>query len=157
MATGVNKVIMIGNLGRDPEVRYTQSGSAVCNLRLAVGERRKDGEGWREHTEWVTVVCFGRTAENVGQFMSKGRQIYIEGRLQTRKYTDKDGQDRWSTEVVASQVLFLGGKDAGAGGGAGGGGGGGAPRGGDSDGEASRGKGDAPADDGGFYDDDLPF
>ena len=147
MATGVNKVIMVGNLGRDPEVRYTQSGSAVCNLRLAVGERRKDGEGWREHTEWVTVVCFGRTAENVGQFMSKGRQIYIEGRLQTRKYTDRDGQDRWSTEVVASQVLFLGGKE----------GGGGSRM---MDPEATGGSGDKPesasADDG-FYDDDLPF
>lgn len=146
MATGVNKVIMVGNLGRDPEVRYTQSGSAVCNLRLAVGERRKDGEGWREHTEWVTVVCFGRTAENVGQFMSKGRQIYIEGRLQTRKYTDRDGQDRWSTEVVASQVLFLGGKE-----------GGGGPRMMDPEsGPANDKPSSAPADDG-FYDDDLPF
>jgi len=110
---GVNKVILIGNLGRDPEVRYTQSGSAVANLRLAVSERRKDGDRWEDHTEWVNVVCFGNTAENAGRYLSKGRQVYIEGRMQTRQYKDKDGNDRWSTEVVAHQVVFIGGRDDG--------------------------------------------
>ncbi len=110
MANGVNKVTLIGNLGRDPEVRYTQSGTAVCNITVAIGERRKDGDEWKEHTEWVNCVCFGKTAENVGQYLSKGRQVYVDGRMQTRKYQDKNGQDRWTTEVVANQVLFLGNK-----------------------------------------------
>lgn len=109
MANGVNKVVLIGNLGRDPEVRYTQSGSPVCNLRIAVGERRKQGGEWVDHTEWVNIVCFGKTAENAGQYLSKGRQIYVEGRMQTRQYKDRDGNEKWSTEVVANQVLFLGG------------------------------------------------
>ncbi len=150
MSVGVNKVLIIGNLGRDPEVRYTQSGSAVCNLRVAVGERRKDGDGWRDHTEWITVVCFGRTAENVGQYLSKGRQIYCEGRLQTRSYTAKDGTEKWSTEVIANQVLFLGGRDGGGGPSGPGGGGGGGSGGGGAD--TSSGGGDDS-----FYDDDLPF
>jgi single-strand DNA-binding protein len=163
MANGVNKVIIIGNLGADPEVRYTQSGSPVCNLRVAVGERRKEGDGWREHTEWVSVVCFGKTAENVGQYMSKGKQIYVEGRMQTREYKDKDGNNRKATEVVANQVVFLGGRggEGGGEGGGGGGGGGGGPRGGGGGG-GGRGPVDdgdpGPSDDGGgFYDDDLPF
>ena len=126
MASGVNKVILIGNLGRDPEVRYTQSGAAVSNLRVAVTEKSKEGEEWVDKTEWVDVVCFGRTAENVGQYLAKGRQIYAEGRLQTRKWTDRDGNDRWSTEVVANRIVFLG--SQGGGGGGGGFGGGGGPR-----------------------------
>jgi single-strand DNA-binding protein len=109
MASGVNKVIVVGNLGKDPEVRYVQTGNAVCTLRLAVSERRKEGDDWKDHTEWVDVVTFGKTAENAGQYLAKGRQVYVEGRLQTRQFKDKDGQDRWRTEVVASQVLFLGG------------------------------------------------
>ena len=117
MANGVNKCIIIGNLGRDPEVSFSQSGTAVCNLRVAVGERRKQGDQWRDHTEWVSVTAFGKTAENIGQYMSKGRQIYVEGRLQTRKYTDKQGVEKWSTEVVAREVLFLGGQGQGGGGG----------------------------------------
>lgn len=151
---GVNKVILIGNLGRDPEVRYTQSGSAVANLRLAVSERRKDGDGWKDHTEWISVVCFGKTAENAGQYLSKGRQIYVEGRMQTRQYKDKDGNDRWATEVVANQVTFIGGR----GDGGGGGGGGGGPRGPGGGGGGGR-RDEAPPmdDDPGFYDDDLPF
>ena len=109
MAGGVNKVIIIGNLGRDPEVRYTQSGQAVSNLRVAVTERAPSGDSYVDKTEWVDVVCFGKTAENCGQHLKKGRQIYAEGRLQTRKWTDKEGGERYSTEVVAQRVTFLGG------------------------------------------------
>lgn len=107
----VNKVILIGHLGADPETRTSQAGNSVANLRLATNERQKDREGnWSDHTEWHRVVCFGKTADNVGRFLSKGRQVYIEGRLQTRKWQDKNGQDRWSTEIVANDVRFLGGK-----------------------------------------------
>jgi single-strand DNA-binding protein len=109
---GVNKVIIIGNLGKDPEVRYTQGGSAVANLRLAVSERRKEGEEWKEHTEWIPVVCFGKTAEHAGQYLAKGRQVYVEGRMQTREYLDKQGVKRWSTEVLAHTVTFIGSRDA---------------------------------------------
>jgi single-strand DNA-binding protein len=114
MAFGVNKVILIGNVGRDPEVRTTQSGVAVTNLRVAVSERRRDSSGdWREYTDWVTVVCFGRTAENVGDHVTKGKQIYIEGRLQNRTFKNRDGSERWTTEVVADRVIFLGGSGSG--------------------------------------------
>ena len=136
----LNKVMLIGNLGADPEVRDTNSGSKVANLRIATTDRRRDQDGnWNEQTEWHSVVCFGRTADNVGRYLSKGRQVYIEGRLQTRKWQDRDGRDRWSTEVVANTVQFLGGRGGGSGeysggGGSGsyggGGGGGGAPSGG---------------------------
>lgn len=111
MASGVNKVILVGNLGKDPEVRYIQSGNAVCTLRLAVGERRKDGDNWVDHTEWMDVVTWGKTAENAGKFLAKGRQVYVEGRLQTREYKDKDGNQRFKTEVVAEDLKFLGGGD----------------------------------------------
>ena len=120
----INKVILIGNLGQDPELRSTGSGSAVVNLRIATSERRKDRDGnWGDHTEWHSVVAFGRTAENVANFCRKGRQLYIEGRLQTRQWQDRDGNARYSTEVVADNVRFLGGRDGGEGGGGGGGGG----------------------------------
>ena len=102
MARGINKVILIGNLGRDPETRYTQGGSAVTNLRLATAESWKDkqtGEQ-QERTEWHSVVCFARLGEIAGEYLRKGSKVYIEGRLQTRKWQDKDGQDRYSTEVV---------------------------------------------------------
>lgn len=164
MAGGVNKVILVGNLGKDPEVRYIQSGNAVCTLRLAITERRKDGEnGWKDHTEWMDVVTWGKTAENAGQYLAKGRQIYVEGRIQTRQYKDKDGNDRYKTEVVANQVLFLGGGDRGAG--AGGprkdAGGGRPVQGNQGPGNQSQmGDDDAPPPDqggGGFIDDDLPF
>lgn len=105
---GVNKVIILGNLGRDPEVRFTQGGSAVCNLSVAVGERVKKGETWEDHTEWFRVVAFGKTAENCGQFLQKGKQVYVEGKLRQREY-EKDGQKQRSTEVVADSVVFLGG------------------------------------------------
>lgn len=106
---GLNKVTIIGNLGRDPEVRYTQSGTAVCTLRIGATERRKEGDSWKDHTEWFTVISFGKTAENAGRFLKKGRQIFVEGRLQTRSWQDKENQTRYTTEVVANQIIFLGG------------------------------------------------
>jgi single-strand DNA-binding protein len=105
----VNKVILLGNLGADPESRSAPSGSTVVTLRLATTERVKAGEEWQEHTEWHRVVCFGRTAENVAKYTSKGRQIYVDGRLRTREWVDKDGAKRWSTEIIADVVQFLGG------------------------------------------------
>lgn len=110
MAAGFVKVSLVGNLGKDPEVRFTAGGTAVANLRVACTERAKTKEGtWEDRTEWVALVCFGKTAENAGQYLQKGRQIYAEGRLQTREWTDKEGNKRYSTEVLANQVLFLGG------------------------------------------------
>jgi single-strand DNA-binding protein len=127
----VNKVILIGNLGQDPELRSTQGGQSVCSLRLATTDKYKDKEGnLVERTEWHTIVVWGRDAENVNKFCKKGKQLYIEGRLQTRKWQDKTGADRYSTEIVADTVRFLGGAGGGGGGGEegggyGGGGGGG--------------------------------
>lgn len=109
MASGVNRVTLVGNLGRDPEVRYTQGGTPVCNLSVAVTERRKEADAWKDHTEWFNVVCFGKTAENAGKFLKKGRQLFVEGRLQSRSWEDKEGHNRTTVEVIASQVLFLGG------------------------------------------------
>ena len=108
----VNKAILVGNLGADPEMRQTNSGQAVCNLRIATTHRTKNGDNWEPATEWHNVVCFGRTAENVGQYCTKGKQVYIEGRIQTRKWTDSDGNERKSTEVVAHEVKFLGSRQA---------------------------------------------
>jgi single-strand DNA-binding protein len=115
----VNKVILVGNLGADPEMRTTQGGMAIANLRIATSERRKDKDGnWTDHTEWHRVVAFGKTAENAQRFLKKGRQVYIEGSLRTTKYQDKKtGEDRWSTEVVCNDLRFLGSKDGGGGGG----------------------------------------
>ena len=106
--SGVNKVIIVGNLGRDPEVRYAQSGLALCKLSVAVTEKVKDGDSWKEATEWFRVVLFGKTAENAGQYLQKGRQVYVEGRLKTDKYKDKDGVEKTSVEVVANTIQFLG-------------------------------------------------
>ncbi len=104
----VNKVILLGNLGADPELRYTQSGSAVCTLRLATNERWKDKDGQpQERTEWHSVVVFGRQAENCEKYLKKGRSAYIEGRLQTRDWEDKDGNKRYTTEIVAQTVQFM--------------------------------------------------
>ena len=108
----VNKVILVGNLGADPEVRTTTSGTVVGNLRIATTERQKDREGnWTEATEWHRVVCFGRTAENVSRYLRKGRQVYVEGRIRTQKWQDREGKDRWTTEIVSDQIRFLGGRD----------------------------------------------
>jgi single-strand DNA-binding protein len=160
----VNKVILLGNLGRDPETRYTTGGDAVTNLNIATSEQWKDKSGEKqERTEWHRVVLFGRQAEVAGEYLKKGRSVYIEGRLQTRKYTDKDGVEKYSTEIVADRMQLIGGaRDAGSGGdaefssagGAGGGGGarpqgagGGKPAGG-------AGAGKKNVDD---FDDDIPF
>jgi single-strand DNA-binding protein len=110
MARGVNKVILIGNLGRDPEVRYSPNGQAIATVTLATSESWKDknsGEK-QERTEWHRVVFFGRLAEIAGEYLKKGAQVYIEGRLQTRKWQDKEGQDRYTTEIVATDMQMLG-------------------------------------------------
>jgi single-strand DNA-binding protein len=105
----VNKVILLGNLGRDPETRYTTGGDAVTNLNIATSEQWKDKNGEKqERTEWHRVVLFGRQAEIAGEYLKKGRSVYIEGRLQTRKYTDKDGVEKYSTEIVADRMQLLG-------------------------------------------------
>lgn len=113
MAGGVNKVIIIGNLGKDPEVRYTQGGTAVCQLSVATTRTYLKQEQKVEETEWHRVVVWGKTAEHCGQYLTKGRTVYVEGRLQTRSWDDKDGNKRYSTEVVAETVQFLGGKPGG--------------------------------------------
>ena len=121
----VNKVILVGNLGRDPEVRYSPEGAAICNVSLATTSQWKDrntGER-REETEWHRVVFYNRLAEIAGEYLRKGRSIYVEGRLKTRKWQDKEtGQDRYSTEIVADQMQMLGGRGDDMGGGGGGGG-----------------------------------
>ena len=146
----VNKVILIGNLGRDPELRFTQGGQAVCNFTLATTERfgGRDGGAPQERTEWHRIVVWGKQAENCAQYLAKGRSVYVEGRLQTRDWEDKEGNKRRSTEITALLVQFLGGPR---------GAGGGAPA------------GAAPASGGGSYgepsgaetapppDDDIPF
>jgi len=108
----VNKVILVGNLGRDPETRYTTSGDAVTNIRVATTDTWKDKNGEKqERTEWHTVVFFGRQAEIAGEYLKKGRQVYVEGRLQTRKWQDKEGQDRYTTEIVADRMQMLGSRE----------------------------------------------
>lgn len=155
MARGINKAILIGNLGKDPETRYTAGGSAVTNIRIATNETWKDkqtGEQ-QERTEWHAVVFFGRLAEIAAEYLRKGSTVYVEGRLQTRKWQDKDGQDRYTTEIVANEMQMLGGR--------GGAGGGAMPE--DDAGQAparrrpaaaASGGGSAPAED---FDDDIPF
>ncbi|MEP7182550.1 MAG: single-stranded DNA-binding protein [Betaproteobacteria bacterium] len=170
----VNKVILLGNLGRDPETRYTTGGDAVTNLNIATSEQWKDKSGEKqEKTEWHRVVLFGRQAEVAGEYLKKGRSVYIEGRLQTRKWTDKDGVEKYSTEIVADRMQLIGGAREGGGGGGGdtdfgessggssssgarsggggsGGGGGGAPAGAGKGGGAKKGNPDD-------FDDDIPF
>ena len=119
---GVNKVILIGNLGKDPEVRFTPSGQAVANFNIATNESWMDKSGQKqERTEWHKIVVWGKLGELCGEYLSKGRQCYIEGRLQTREWTDKEGKKNYTTEIVAQNVQFLGGRgdNAGAGGGRG--------------------------------------
>ena len=115
---GVNKAIVVGNLGNDPEIRYAANGSAIASISVATSERWKDknsGEQ-QERTEWHRIKLFGRQAELAGEYLKKGSQVYIEGRIQTSKYQDKDGNDRWSTEIVAREMTFLGGRGGGGGG-----------------------------------------
>jgi single-strand DNA-binding protein len=152
MARGINKVILVGNLGQDPQTRAMPSGKTVVNLRIATTDQWRDkqtGEN-KENTEWHTVVMFDRLAEVAAEYLRKGSQVYIEGKLRTRKWQDKEGNDRYSTEVVANDMQMLGGR------GGGGGGGGGYDR-----EPASR---PAPASSGGGsgggrddFDDDIPF
>ncbi|MDD2977015.1 single-stranded DNA-binding protein [Aquabacterium sp.] len=122
----INKVILIGNLGRDPEVRYTPSGAAVCNVSVATTRNWKDKSSGDkvEETEWHRVVFYDRLAEIAGEYLKKGRPVYVEGRLKTRKWQDKDGKDNYTTEIVAEQMQLLGGREGGGGGGYGGGQGG---------------------------------
>jgi single-strand DNA-binding protein len=108
---GVNKVILIGNLGRDPEIRYTRDGTAVANLNLATSDSWNDAQGQRqERTEWHRVVAWGKLAEIAKEYLGKGRQVFIEGRLQTRSWEDKDGNKRYTTEIKADQMVMLGGR-----------------------------------------------
>lgn len=161
----VNKVILLGNLGRDPETRYTTGGDAVTNLNIATSEQWKDKSGEKqERTEWHRVVLFGRQAEIAGEYLKKGRSVYIEGRLQTRKYTDKDGVEKYATEVVGDRMQLLGsregsgGSDAEFSGGGGGGGGSGSGRrdaGAPAAGGKPAGAAKKPATD--DFDDDIPF
>jgi single-strand DNA-binding protein len=119
----INKVILIGNLGRDPEVRYTPNGAAVCNVSVATTRNWKDKSSGDkvEETEWHRVVFYDRLAEIAGEYLKKGRPVYVEGRLKTRKWADKDGKDNYTTEIVAEQMQLLGGREGGGGGGYGGG------------------------------------
>ena len=145
MARGINKVILVGHLGKDPETRYMPSGSAVTNLRLATSESWKDKNSGdqQERTEWHSVAMFGRLAEIAAEYLRKGSQVYIEGKLRTRKWQDRDGNDRWTTEVIADEMQMLGGR-----------GGGSAPM------NQDPGPGSAPAPSGSGsddFDDDIPF
>jgi len=146
MARGINKVIIVGNLGADPDTRYMPSGGAVTNLSVATSETWKDkqtGEQ-KERTEWHKVAMFNRLAEIAAEYLRKGSQVYIEGKLRTRKWQDRDGNDRWTTEIIADEMQMLGGR----------GGGGSAPMG--SSGQGSSGPSPQPSapDD---FDDDIPF
>jgi single-strand DNA-binding protein len=170
MARGINKVILVGNLGNDPEVRYTTSGTAIASLSIATSESWTDKQSGekQERTEWHRVKMFGRLAEIAGEYLKKGRQVYIEGSLRTDKYTDKSGVEKYSTDIIASEMQMLGGNEGGGGGGQrerpqasgggqrqGGGNYGGSSRGSDDHGSQQR-QAPPPADSG-FADDEIPF
>jgi single-strand DNA-binding protein len=171
MARGINKVILVGNIGQDPEVRYSQSGTAMTSISVATSESWKDktsGEQ-QERTEWHRVKFFGRLAEIAGEYLKKGSQVYIEGKLRTDKYTDKSGVEKYSTDIIADEMQMLGGKPGGEGGGARSMAGGGAPARGGSSSGGNYGGG-APSRSGGggnnmppsrnddpFPEDDIPF
>ncbi len=113
MANGLNKAILIGNLGKDPELRYTPSGVAMATFSIATSETWTGKEGEKEtRTEWHRIVAFRKLAEICGEYLSKGKQVYIEGRIQTREWEDKDGNKRYTTEILANQMLMLGGRDS---------------------------------------------
>ncbi len=173
MARGINKVIIVGNVGGDPETRYMPSGSAVTNLTIATNESWKDkqtGEQ-KERTEWHRVAMFNRLAEIAAEYLRKGSQVYIEGKLRTRKWQDKSGQDRYTTEIIADEMQMLGGRGGSGGGGGnfgdgapagggqqGGGQQGGGQQGGGQQGGGQQGGGNAPPQPGpDDFDDDIPF
>jgi len=147
MARGINKVILVGNLGADPETRYMPSGGAVTNIRIATSESWKDKNtgDQQERTEWHNVAFFGRLAEISAEYLRKGSQVYIEGKLRTRKWQDKEGKDRWTTEVIANEMQMLGGRP-----------GSGAPAQ-SSAGSAPAGAPAGPPSSSGEFDDDIPF
>ena len=159
MARGVNKVILVGNLGNDPETKYMPSGDAVTNLSVATSESWKDKQSGeqKDRTEWHRVAMFGRLAEIAAEYLRKGSQVYIEGKIRTRKWQDQQGNDRYSTEVIANEMQMLGSR-GGSGAPAAGGGSGGPPP-----GPPSQGSGGAPGGSGGSggsggeFDDDIPF
>ena len=167
MARGINKVILVGNLGNDPDVRYAQSGSAITTISVATTEAWKDKNGeQQERTEWHRVKFFGRLAEIAGEYLKKGRQVYIEGSLRTEKYTDKAGIEKYSTDIIANEMQMLGGVGEGGGGGQRGGGerserparlAGGGGRGGDAGPRSGGGSSQSSADRDPFPDDDIPF
>jgi len=146
MARGINKVILIGNLGRDPEVRYMPNGNAVANITVATSESWKDKQSGetQEKTEWHRVVLFRRLGEIAGEYLKKGSQVYIEGKLQTRKWQDNNGQDRYTTEIVANELQMLGGR-------------GGGSAGFSDDAQGGRQPAAAVAEGPGEFDDDIPF
>jgi single-strand DNA-binding protein len=160
MARGINKVILVGNLGADPDTRYMPSGKAVTNIRVATSESWKDKQtgDMQERTEWHSIVMYDKLGEIAAEYLRKGSQVYIEGKIRTRKWQDKEGKDRYTTEIIADQMQMLGGR---------GGGGGGSseprePRGPSRQAPASEDKADrstAPVDEagGGEFDDDIPF
>ena len=160
MARGINKVIIVGNLGGDPETRYMPSGSAVTNITVATNESWKDkqtGEQ-KDRTEWHKVAMFNRLAEIAAEYLRKGSQVYIEGKLRTRKWQGKDGQDRYTTEIIADEMQMLGGRGGAGGGGSFGGGGGGQQGGGQQGGGQQGGGESAPPQPGpDDFDDDIPF
>ena len=154
MSRGINKVILVGNLGADPETRYSPSGSAVTRISVATSEQWRDKESGeqKERTEWHKVVFFGRLAEIAGEYLRKGSQVYVEGSLRTNKWQDRDGNDRYTTEVIAREMQMLGSR-----GGAGGGGFSGGGSGGSSGGGSGGGGGGAPSKPSEDFDDDIPF
>lgn len=156
----LNRVILLGRLGKDPEIRHTQSGMTIANLRLATDSRRPDGNGgWKNETEWHSVVMFGKQAELAQKYLTKGREVLIEGELRTREWQDKQGQKRWSTEVVTQNMRFVGGRGGDGGSGSSGGFGGGRQQGGyDEPAPVGSGNDDYGASDfGGADDSDIPF
>jgi len=157
MARGVNKVILVGNLGRDPEMKYTASGAAIANITVATSESWNDKQTGEkvEKTEWHRVVAFQRLAEIMGEYLRKGSQVYIEGKLQTRKWQDQNGQDRYSTEVVANDMQMLGARGGEGGGGRGQGGGGGFRN--NPQNQQTQQTQAQPKPDNDFADDDIPF
>jgi len=156
MARGVNKVILVGNLGADPETRAMPSGMTVANIRIATSESWKDKQSGeqKERTEWHHVALFGRLGEIAGEYLRKGSQVYIEGALRTRKWQDKDGRDRYTTEIIASDMQMIGGRGGGAGGAGGGGGFEARERAGAAEPAAAAAGAGASAEE---FDDDIPF